>query len=125
MKHTLVALMEDKPGVLNRAVNMFSRRAFNIESLTVGHTELPHLSRSYAGQPIVALDPPDEERALWHARLLARHSFREPRRPNWRHQRAARELFHKLWGMHGMGAKYEKPVWNTLQQELNKAGVRM
>lgn len=45
MKHTVVAMMEDKPGVLNRVVNMFSRRAFNIESLTVGHTELPHVSR--------------------------------------------------------------------------------
>jgi acetolactate synthase-1/3 small subunit len=45
VKHTLVALMEDKPGVLNRVVNMFSRRAFNIESLTVGHTEQPHISR--------------------------------------------------------------------------------
>jgi len=45
VKHTVVALMEDKPGVLNRVVNMFSRRAFNIESLTVGHTELPHVSR--------------------------------------------------------------------------------
>src|SRR5688500_6223225 len=37
--------MEDKPGVLNRVVNMFSRRAFNIESLTVGHTDQPHISR--------------------------------------------------------------------------------
>jgi acetolactate synthase-1/3 small subunit len=45
MKHTLVALMEDKPGVLMRVVNMFSRRAFNIESLTVGHTEQRGLSR--------------------------------------------------------------------------------
>jgi acetolactate synthase-1/3 small subunit len=45
MKHTLVALMEDKPGVLMRVINMFSRRAFNIESMTVGHTEQPHISR--------------------------------------------------------------------------------
>ncbi|HEV8636566.1 MAG TPA: acetolactate synthase small subunit [Chloroflexota bacterium] len=45
MKHTLVALMEDKPGVLNRVVNMFSRRAFNIESLTVGHTDQRGISR--------------------------------------------------------------------------------
>src|SRR5205085_273300 len=45
MKHTLVALMEDKPGVLNRVVNMFSRRAFNIESLTVGHTDQKGISR--------------------------------------------------------------------------------
>lgn len=87
--------------------------------------ELPHLSRNYAGEPILALDPPDEERALWHARLLARHSFREPRRATWRHERKARNLFHKLWGMHGAGEKYQKPVWNDLQEELNRAGVRM
>jgi acetolactate synthase-1/3 small subunit len=45
LKHTLVALVEDKPGVLMRVVNMFSRRAFNIESLTVGHTDQPGMSR--------------------------------------------------------------------------------
>lgn len=45
MKHTLVALVEDKPGVLNRVASLFRRRAFNIESLTVGHTENPGVSR--------------------------------------------------------------------------------
>lgn len=45
MKHTLVALMQDKPGVLNRVVSLFRRRGFNIESLTVGHTETPSISR--------------------------------------------------------------------------------
>ncbi|HZQ09823.1 MAG TPA: acetolactate synthase small subunit [Anaerolineae bacterium] len=45
MKHTLVALVEDKPGVLNRVASLFRRRAFNIESLTVGHTDQPHISR--------------------------------------------------------------------------------
>ncbi len=45
MKHTLVALVEDKPGVLNRVASLFRRRAFNIESLTVGGTHEPHLSR--------------------------------------------------------------------------------
>jgi acetolactate synthase I/III small subunit len=45
MKHTLVALMQDRPGVLNRAVSLFRRRGFNIESLTVGHTEVPNISR--------------------------------------------------------------------------------
>ena len=44
-KHTLVALVEDKPGVLNRMASLFRRRGFNIESITVGHSELPHLSR--------------------------------------------------------------------------------
>jgi acetolactate synthase-1/3 small subunit len=45
MKHTLVALMQDHPGVLNRAVSLFRRRGFNIESLSVGHTETPGVSR--------------------------------------------------------------------------------
>lgn len=45
MKHTIVALVEDKPGVLNRVASLFRRRAFNIESLTVGHTEYPGISR--------------------------------------------------------------------------------
>ena len=45
MRHTLVALMEDKPGVLNRISSLFRRRNFNIESLTVGHSETPGLSR--------------------------------------------------------------------------------
>lgn len=45
MTCTLVALVEDKPGVLNRVASLFRRRAFNIESLTVGHTEQPGVSR--------------------------------------------------------------------------------
>lgn len=45
MQHTLVALVEDKPGVLNRVASLFRRRAFNIELLTVGHTEQPGVSR--------------------------------------------------------------------------------
>ena len=45
MQHTLIALVEDKPGVLNRVASLFRRRAFNIESLTVGHTENPGVSR--------------------------------------------------------------------------------
>lgn len=45
MQSTLIALVEDKPGVLNRVASLFRRRAFNIESLTVGHTEEPGISR--------------------------------------------------------------------------------
>jgi acetolactate synthase-1/3 small subunit len=44
-KHTIVALMMDRPGVLNRTVSLFRRRGFNIESLAVGHTETPGVSR--------------------------------------------------------------------------------
>lgn len=43
--HILVAYVEDLPGVLNRVASLFRRRAFNIESLTVGHTEQPGVSR--------------------------------------------------------------------------------
>ena len=45
MKQTLVALVEDKPGVLNRVASLFRRRNFNIESLAVGHSEQPGVSR--------------------------------------------------------------------------------
>lgn len=44
-QHTLVALVEDRPGVLNRVSSLFRRRNFNIESIAVGHTEQPNLSR--------------------------------------------------------------------------------
>jgi len=45
MKHTIVALVEDRPGVLNRVASLFRRRGFNIESIAVGHSETPGLSR--------------------------------------------------------------------------------
>ena len=45
MRHTLVALVEDKPGVLTRMASLFRRRGFNIESIAVGQSELPNLSR--------------------------------------------------------------------------------
>ena len=45
MQHTLVALVEDKPGVLNRVASLFRRRAFNIESITAGHTDQPGITR--------------------------------------------------------------------------------
>ncbi|OZM74048.1 acetolactate synthase small subunit [Amycolatopsis antarctica] len=43
--HTLSVLVENKPGVLARVAGLFSRRGFNIESLAVGATENPEVSR--------------------------------------------------------------------------------
>jgi len=85
MKHIISALVENKPGVLAHVAGMFAARAFNIDSLAVGRTEDPNLSRmtivvlgddriveqvrkqlakivpvvkvqDYAGQPVVARD---------------------------------------------------------------------
>ena len=44
-KHTLSVLVENKPGVLARVSGLFSRRSFNIDSLAVGETENPDVSR--------------------------------------------------------------------------------
>jgi acetolactate synthase-1/3 small subunit len=44
-KHTVVALVEDHPGVLNRVASLFRRRGFNIESITVGATDSEGVSR--------------------------------------------------------------------------------
>ncbi len=43
--HTIIALVEDRPGVLNRIASKWRQRGFNIESLAVGHSETPGLSR--------------------------------------------------------------------------------
>ena len=45
MKHTLAVLVENKSGVLSRVASLFSRRGYNIDSLAVGVTEDPEISR--------------------------------------------------------------------------------
>src|SRR5574338_1520138 len=45
MNYTFIALVENKPGVLNRGASLFRRRNFNIESLAVGRTDDPNVSR--------------------------------------------------------------------------------
>lgn len=45
MKHILSVLVDNKPGVLARVSGLFSRRGFNIDSLAVGPTENPDISR--------------------------------------------------------------------------------
>ena len=45
MKYTLSVLVENQPGVLSKVSGLFSRRGFNIDSLAVGVTEDPAISR--------------------------------------------------------------------------------
>lgn len=43
--HTIVVMVENHPGVLNRVMSLFRQRSFNVESVSVGHTETPGISR--------------------------------------------------------------------------------
>ena len=66
MKHTLTALLQDRPGALNRAVSLFRRRGFNIESLNVAPSGRPGLSRL----TIVVDEPNIDQVAMQFARLI-------------------------------------------------------
>jgi acetolactate synthase-1/3 small subunit len=47
--HTLVVLVEDHPGVMNRIMSLFRQRGFNVDSIAVGHSEIPDMSRITLG----------------------------------------------------------------------------
>jgi acetolactate synthase-1/3 small subunit len=61
---TFAVYLQDHPGALNRVASLFRRRAFNIASLTVGHTEQPGISRM-----TIVVDAPDEVRGRIEANL--------------------------------------------------------
>jgi acetolactate synthase-1/3 small subunit len=61
---TFAVYVQDHPGVLNRVASLFRRRAFNIESLTVGHTERPGISRM-----TIVVDAPESSRTRIEANL--------------------------------------------------------
>jgi len=64
MRQTLIATVENKPGVLNRVSSLFRRRNFNIDSLNVGRTENPAVSRM-----TIVVDSRDTEARLVEANL--------------------------------------------------------
>lgn len=64
MRQTLIAVVENKPGVLNRVASLFRRRNFNIDSLNVGRTEDPGVSRM-----TIVVDSRDTEARLVEANL--------------------------------------------------------
>lgn len=63
-QQTLVAIVENKPGVLNRVASLFRRRNFNIDSLNVGRTDDPNVSRM-----TIVVDSGEEEARLVEANL--------------------------------------------------------
>jgi acetolactate synthase-1/3 small subunit len=64
MRHTLIATVENKPGVLNRVASLFRRRNFNIDSLNAGRTEDPNISRM-----TIVLDSEETDARLVEANL--------------------------------------------------------
>ena len=64
LKQTLVAVVENKPGVLNRVASLFRRRNFNIDSLNVGRTQDPNVSRM-----TITVDSSEDEARLIEANL--------------------------------------------------------
>lgn len=66
-KYTISMLVEDKAGVLNRIASLFRRRGFNIQSLAVGGSEQPGLSRMTI---VVAADPAQVEQVRKQAEKL-------------------------------------------------------
>lgn len=64
MRQTLIATVDNKPGVLNRVASLFRRRNFNIDSLNVGRTEHPDISRM-----TIVVDSRDTEARLVEANL--------------------------------------------------------
>jgi len=65
MQHTIIVLVENKPGVLNRVASLFRRRNFNIESLNAGRTENPAVSRMTIVMDSEALDARKVEANLY------------------------------------------------------------
>ena len=65
MRHTLIALVRDQPGVLNRVVSLFRRRGYNIASLAVGASETAGLSRM-----TIVVDVGDVEQVVKQFRRL-------------------------------------------------------
>lgn len=64
-RYTLSALVENKPGVLNRVASLFRRRNFNIDSLTVGRTENDQFSRMTILMEGTELEAKKVEKALY------------------------------------------------------------
>jgi len=67
MKKTLIAFMEDRPGVLNRLSSLIRRRNFNVVSLAVAPTETPAISRMTA---VLECDESQEEQVGKQLRKL-------------------------------------------------------
>jgi acetolactate synthase-1/3 small subunit len=66
--HTLIVLVEDHPGVLNRVMSLFRQRGFNADSVAVGHAETSGVSRMTF--VVTGDDKPVEQRTKQLYKLL-------------------------------------------------------
>src|SRR6266403_2187782 len=76
MRHVLSAVVQNVPGVLAHISGMLASRGYNIDSLAVGATEDPNLSR------MTFVVPGDEDRSLHRADASLRHYRTRPHRPH-------------------------------------------
>ena len=92
-RHTLVAIVLDKPGVLNRVSRLMRARNFNIDSLAVSHTDQPDISR-------MTITPPRRRRRGRAGGEAALPADRRPEGPG-RHDRADRRSTSSRWSRSG------------------------
>src|SRR5262249_61000375 len=81
LARTFIVDVEDRPGVLNRVVSLFRRRNYNIESLAVGRTERPGISRITVGGRAGA-DTADRIEANLYTLVNVLHAFATPQTPS-------------------------------------------
>ena len=70
MQLTLIALVENKPGVLNRVASLFRRRNFNIESINAGRTEKPDISRMTIVLENGTVDARNDSQVLFYDQVI-------------------------------------------------------
>ena len=115
MLNIFVVYVENKPGVLTRVASLFRRRAFNIDSLTVGRTEKPEVSR----MTITVDTNPDQARRieanlynLVNVLLVRKHHQRAGDRARPGHDQSGRDP-RSPFACAGTGRACFAPAWST------------
>ena len=115
---TFIAHVEDRPGVLNRVISLFRRRAYNIDSLTVARTERPNISRitlvvvAVVGQKLVRNIYKGVESLTALAHQMRRHDYQAV--PRYTPSGELGDVLDAFLGMRGDVRKFE----GELNQQL-------